>query len=65
MLLCDSVIVFYVCVLYVLIVKMVATCAAYGCSNRAKHGSNVKFYKFPTIKRADLRKKWILAMKRK
>ena len=65
MLLCDIVIVFYVYVFYVLTAKMVTTCAAYGCKNRANHGSKVKFHKFPSIKKVDLRKKWILAMKRK
>ena len=44
---------------------MVTTCAAYGCRNRAEDGSKVKFHKFPSIKRADLHTKWILAMKRK
>ena len=44
---------------------MGTTCAAYGCTNRGKKGSTVRFHKFPSIKRADLRKKWTLAMKRK
>ena len=44
---------------------MVTTIAAYGCYNRGEKGSTVKFHKFPSIKRADLRKKWTLAMKRK
>ena len=57
---CNSVIVFYV-----LSVKMVTTCASYGCSNRAKRGSKVKLHKFCSIKRADLGQKGILAMKGK
>ena len=44
---------------------MGTTCAAYGCTNRGKKGSTVRFHKFPSIKRADLRKKQTLAMKRK
>ena len=51
--------------MFCLSVKMVTSCAAYGCYNRAKKGSRVKFHKFPSIKRADLRKRWIHAMKRK
>ena len=43
---------------------MVSTCAAYGCNNRAKRGGTVRFHKFPSIKRADLSKKWTLAMNR-
>ena len=43
---------------------MGTTCAAYGCTNRGKKGSTVRFHKFPSIKRADLRKKWTLAMNR-
>ena len=65
MLLCDSVIVFYVYVFYVLTAKMVTTCAAYGCKNRANYGSKVKFHKFPSIQKADLPKKRNLAMNRK
>ncbi|XP_039283168.1 THAP domain-containing protein 1 B-like [Nilaparvata lugens] len=42
---------------------MVATCSAYNCSNRFKKGSDISFYHFP--KDPDLRKKWIIATKRK
>ena len=51
--------------MFCLSVKMVTSCAAHGCYNRAKKGSRVKFHKFPSIKKADLRKRWIYAMKRK
>ena len=44
---------------------MVSTCSAYGCLNRCKKESGITFHKFPTIKRAALRKKWAFAMKRK
>ena len=46
-------------------VKMVSTCSAFGCLNRCKKNSGITFHKFPSIKRSALRKKWVMAMKRK
>ena len=44
---------------------MVQMCSAYGCRNRSKKNSGITFHKFPSFKKAALRKKWIFAMKRK
>ena len=43
---------------------MVTSCIAYGCTYRAKKGSGISFHRFP-IKRPDLLKKWIQAVRRK
>ena len=44
--------------------KMVQTCSAFGCVNVSKKNSGITFYKFPPIKRAAIREKWIHAMRR-
>ena len=44
--------------------KMVQTCVAFGCVNVSKKNSGITFYKFPPIKRAAIREKWIHAMRR-
>ena len=43
---------------------MVQTCSAFGCVNVSKKNSGITFYKFPPIKRAAIREKWIHAMRR-
>ncbi|XP_044749195.1 THAP domain-containing protein 2-like isoform X2 [Coccinella septempunctata] len=42
---------------------MVKSCAAINCTKRFKKGENIKFHKFP--KDEVLRKKWLLAVRRK
>ncbi|KAM9321797.1 uncharacterized protein KZ484_021865 isoform 2-T2 [Pholidichthys leucotaenia] len=42
---------------------MVFHCSAFGCTNRQKKGSNLKFYRFPADK--DRRRRWVAALKRK
>ena len=39
------------------------SCCAVGCTNRAKKGSGLCFYRFPTD--VERRRKWIAAVKRK
>ena len=46
------------------VVKMVQTCSAYGCLNKAKKNSGINFHRFPSIQREAFRKK-MDAMKRK
>ena len=41
------------------VVKMVQTCSAYGCLNKAKKNSGINFHRFPSIQREALRKKWM------
>ena len=43
---------------------MVNSCAAYGCYNRFKKDSNIRFHRFP-INNPELCKKWKIAVKRK
>ena len=46
------------------LVKMVRTRSSFGCINVSKKNSGITFYRFPPIKRAAIREKWIHAMRR-
>ncbi|XP_037503120.1 THAP domain-containing protein 1-like [Rhipicephalus sanguineus] len=44
---------------------MPSTCAAYGCTSRGVPGSNIHFFRFPSVKRDRQRREaWIRAVKR-
>ena len=55
---------FYYTCLFILLVTMVQSCVAYGCTNGQEKGSNIAFHRFPHS-RPEYLAKWVQAIKRK